>query len=77
VPNSLVSSPTVSSLELPIAPNPPTEALDPVCGMTVEIATAHFTSQYEGTMYYFCAAGCKRSFDKDPQKYIQPESSQI
>jgi YHS domain-containing protein len=45
--------------------------------MTVEIATAHFTSQYEGTMYYFCAAGCKRSFDKDPQKYIQPESSQI
>jgi xanthine dehydrogenase accessory factor len=31
VPNSLVSSPTVSSLELPIAPNPPTEALDPVC----------------------------------------------
>jgi xanthine dehydrogenase accessory factor len=61
----------VSNLELPIAQNHPNEVRDPVCGMTVEIATAHFTSQYEGTMYYFCAAGCKRSFDKEPQKYIQ------
>ena len=54
----------------------PTEAIDPVCGMTVEIATAHFTSDYNGKMYYFCAAGCKRSFDKEPQKYVQEESLQ-
>ena len=54
----------------------PTEAIDPVCGMTVEIATAHFTSDYHGKMYYFCAAGCKRSFDKEPQKYVQEESLQ-
>ncbi len=51
-----------------------TEARDPVCGMTVEIATAHFTSEYDGTTYYFCSAGCKRSFDKEPQKYIQAVS---
>jgi YHS domain-containing protein len=43
--------------------------------MTVEIATAHFTSEYAGKTYYFCAAGCKRSFDKEPGKYIQPEAS--
>lgn len=55
----------------------PTEAIDPVCGMTVEIATAHFTSEYNGKMYYFCAAGCKRSFDKEPGKYIQAETSQM
>jgi xanthine dehydrogenase accessory factor len=61
------------SLELPMAQNPP-EARDPVCGMTVEIATAHFTSEYAGTTYYFCASGCKRSFDKEPQKYIQVAS---
>ena len=67
----------ISSLELLIAPRPVAEAIDPVCGMTVEIATAHFTSQYDATMYYFCAAGCKRSFDKDPQQYIQTESSQM
>jgi len=53
----------------------PTDALDPVCGMTVEIATAYFTSEYNGKTYYFCAAGCKRSFHKEPGKYIQPESS--
>ncbi len=54
----------------------PTEARDPVCGMTVEIDTAHFSSEYDGRTYYFCAAGCKRSFDKEPQKYVQSESSQ-
>jgi xanthine dehydrogenase accessory factor len=63
-----------STLELPIAQQRLLEARDPVCGMTVEIATAHFTSQYEGVTYYFCAAGCKRSFDKEPQKYIQVTS---
>jgi len=52
-----------------------TEALDPVCGMTVEIATAHFISEYNGKTYYFCAAGCKRSFDKEPGKYVQTEAS--
>jgi xanthine dehydrogenase accessory factor len=67
----------VSRLQLPMAQPSALEAVDPVCGMTVEIATARFTSEYAGTMYYFCAAGCKRSFDKEPQKYIQPESSQM
>jgi xanthine dehydrogenase accessory factor len=49
---------------------PPAEAIDPVCGMTVEIATARYTSQHNGQTYYFCAAGCKRSFEKDPEKYL-------
>lgn len=66
---------SVSHLDLPLAAPPATEARDPVCGMTVEIATARFTSQYEGITYYFCAAGCKRSFDREPQKYVQAESS--
>ncbi|GAB4577927.1 MAG: hypothetical protein Fur0022_06590 [Anaerolineales bacterium] len=69
----------ISNLELPILNHPitqsPTEALDPVCHMTVEIATAHFTSEYNGKTYYFCAAGCKRSFDKNPEKYLQSEST--
>jgi xanthine dehydrogenase accessory factor len=53
------------------------EAKDPVCGMMVEIATVRFSSEYAGTTYYFCASGCKRSFDKEPGKYIQPESSRM
>ena len=64
-----VSSP--SSLPLSMAESSALEALDPVCGMTVEIARAHFTSEHNGRTYYFCAAGCKRSFDKEPQRYIQ------
>jgi xanthine dehydrogenase accessory factor len=65
----------VAGLELPIAGASVIDALDPVCGMTVEIATAHFMTEYNGKTYYFCAAGCKRSFDKEPGKYVLPESS--
>lgn len=53
------------------SPAPTGEAIDPVCGMTVDIATAKYMSEYEGQFYYFCAAGCKASFDKTPQKYLQ------
>lgn len=66
-------APTANSQSTPISL--PTEVLDPVCGMTVEIATAHFMSEYNGKTYYFCAAGCKRSFDKEPGKYVQTEIS--
>ena len=45
-------------------------SLDPVCGMTVEIAGAKHSSDYRGNMVYFCAPGCKRAFDAAPDKYI-------
>jgi xanthine dehydrogenase accessory factor len=67
----------VNTLQLPMAQNPATEAIDPVCGMAVEIATARFTSEFKGRTYYFCAAGCKRSFDKEPGKYLQTETAQV
>jgi YHS domain-containing protein len=38
--------------------------------MEVETETAEWTSEYEGKMYYFCAPGCKRSFDADPMKFL-------
>jgi YHS domain-containing protein len=38
--------------------------------MTVEIATARYTSEHAGQTYYFCAAGCKRSFEREPYKYL-------
>ena len=66
-------SPQVAVVELPIAGSSLLEAIDPVCGMTVEIASAHFTTKYNGRTYYFCAARCKRSFDKEPGKYVQAE----
>jgi len=45
-------------------------AIDPVCHMEVDEATAKWTSEYKGQTYYFCAPGCKASFDKDPEKYL-------
>ena len=48
-----------------------TSAIDPVCGMTVQTATAEYRSFQNGTAYYFCSRGCKESFDKDPKRYIR------
>lgn len=42
---------------------------DPVCGMDIDPATAAGTSEYNGQTYYFCSLGCKKSFDKEPEKY--------
>ncbi|MHB8588079.1 MAG: heavy metal translocating P-type ATPase [Candidatus Dormibacteraceae bacterium] len=48
-----------------------TTAIDPVCQMTVDTATAEYRSFKSGQAYYFCSAGCKVSFDKNPEKFIR------
>lgn len=45
-------------------------AKDPVCDMLVDTATTTLTSEYHGEKVYFCAAGCKRAFDKDPERFL-------
>ena len=45
-------------------------AIDPVCKMEVEESKAVATSEYKGKKYYFCAMGCKKAFDQDPEKYL-------
>ena len=45
-------------------------ARDPVCGMAVEEGRAAAVSEYKGEKYYFCAVGCKKAFDADPEKYL-------
>lgn len=47
-----------------------TEAIDPVCGMSVEIANARYISEYNGTKYYFCARSCMNNFNREPEKYL-------
>jgi xanthine dehydrogenase accessory factor len=49
----------------------PVRAKDPVCGMMVEVASARYTSEYEGEMYYFCAKSCQTSFEREPAKYLE------
>ncbi len=45
-------------------------AIDPVCKMQVDESSAAATSIYNDVTYYFCAPGCKTSFDKEPEKYL-------
>jgi YHS domain-containing protein len=45
---------------------------DPVCGMDVDEVTARQTSNYQGQTYYFCAPGCKKAFEAQPEKYLDP-----
>jgi uncharacterized membrane protein YraQ (UPF0718 family)/YHS domain-containing protein len=47
-------------------------ARDPVCGMTVDRSKTPYRSQYHGRTAYFCSAGCKASFDADPERYLDP-----
>jgi YHS domain-containing protein len=44
-------------------------AIDPICKMTVDEATAQITSEFKGTTYYFCSPGCKATFDRTPEKW--------
>jgi YHS domain-containing protein len=46
---------------------------DLVCNMTIDEKTAPYRSEYKGKTYYFCAKGCKVTFEKDPEKYINQE----
>ena len=46
-------------------------AIDPVCGMTVDVDTARYRSTYQQQSVYFCCAGCKSAFDADPAKYAR------
>ena len=48
-------------------------AKDPVCGMMVDPQKAAAKSECKGKTYYFCSPGCKATFDKDPEKYLEGE----
>ena len=45
-------------------------ARDPVCGMTVDPATAKHAAAHEGRTFHFCCAGCRGKFVADPAKYL-------
>jgi xanthine dehydrogenase accessory factor len=45
-------------------------AVDPICGMTVNIDNAKYTSVVDGKTVFFCCLRCKETFD-------QPQMTQI
>jgi len=61
---------TSQARELAPAPAPATSAVDPVCGMSVVVASARHQAEVDGVAYYFCCANCRATFLKDPQAYL-------
>jgi YHS domain-containing protein len=50
----------------------PERVLDPVCGMTVDVAKAEadgLTVEHDGRTYAFCRTGCLRAFQEEPATY--------
>ena len=60
------ANPTVS--ELPMMTGP---ATDPVCGMTVDPASAAGSATHAGVTYYFCSRHCVDKFKADPGRYVR------
>jgi xanthine dehydrogenase accessory factor len=48
----------------------PEQAVDPVCGMTVAADRSSRPVTHAGVTYYFCGAGCRSAFDKDPATFV-------
>ena len=55
------------------------KAVDPVCGMTVDPATAAHRAAHEGRDYFFCSAGCRTKFVAEPDRYLgdQPQPAPV
>ncbi len=52
------------------APAKAVPAIDPVCGMEVDPASAEERAEHGGETYFFCCDGCKDMFVKEPAKYL-------
>ncbi|HSK38191.1 MAG TPA: heavy metal-binding domain-containing protein, partial [Arenibaculum sp.] len=49
-------------------------ATDPVCGMSVDPATAKHVADHAGERFHFCSAGCRTKFVADPERYLSPSA---
>jgi len=47
------------------------EAVDPVCGMTVTASASAMPFEHDGLTYYFCCAGCRRTFAENPDNQVK------
>jgi len=51
----------------------PTQLIDPVCGMTVDVGRAEAAGlllEHEDRTYGFCRSGCRAAFVDDPAEYV-------
>jgi Cu+-exporting ATPase len=74
VPVGLISPGKKNPLPMMMSDRPTTQNgdIDPVCGMTVQPATAAGSYECRGRKYYFCATRCLEKFRADPDYYLTP-----
>ena len=62
----------MAASEEPATPPAPTkeEAVDPVCGMTVVVATARHRAEHAGRAFFFCNPRCREKFLVAPERYL-------
>lgn len=48
-----------------------TQAVDPVCGMNVNIGPDTPRAEYDGITHYFCCGGCRQKFVTRPQEFLR------
>src|SRR5262249_27216215 len=65
---------SVSGEPIPATPAQ-TGARDPVCGMTVSPHLTRFTTDYQGTAYFFCCANCRATFEAAPERFVAVSST--
>ncbi|MDH2383727.1 heavy metal translocating P-type ATPase [Bradyrhizobium sp. CER78] len=51
-------------------------AIDPVCGMKVNPATAKHRFSCKGEEYLFCSGRCRERFEAEPEKYLKPREAE-
>jgi xanthine dehydrogenase accessory factor len=45
--------------------------INPVCNIPIQKSTAKYVIPYKGKDYFFCCDGCKISFEKEPERYVE------
>lgn len=54
-----------------------TAQTDPVCGMEVVPGETRLVSIYHGRSFWFCAPGCRKDFEENPQKYLESKPCKL
>jgi xanthine dehydrogenase accessory factor len=52
----------------------PATVIDVVCGMTVNADASSHPLERGGVTYYFCGAGCRAAFEKDPAAFLPKDA---
>jgi xanthine dehydrogenase accessory factor len=65
----------IASIAPVAAAAPPMTATDPVCHMTVTVATARHVGTWGGRTWYFCNPRCKDKFLADPERHLETPSA--